>query len=46
MKITRVYTGVDGESLFDEMEVETEKLQLEAGIVFRQAGIRHLDGST
>jgi hypothetical protein len=37
MKITRVYTGVDGESLFDGIEVETEKLQLEDGIVFRDA---------
>ena len=35
MKVTRVYTGADDESQFDEIEVEIEKLQPGEGIVFR-----------
>ena len=37
MKITRVYTGADGESHFEEIEVEIGKLQRGEGIVFRHA---------
>jgi hypothetical protein len=37
MKVTRVYTGADGESHFDEIEVEIEKLQPGDGIIFRHA---------
>ncbi len=35
MKITRIYTGNDGESHFEEIEVQPEKLQAAAGILFR-----------
>jgi hypothetical protein len=35
MKVTRVYTGADDESHFDEIEVEIEKLQPGEGIIFR-----------
>lgn len=35
MKITRLYTGDDGESHFEEIEVEEEKLQPGTGIIFR-----------
>ena len=37
MKVTRVYTGADGHSHFEEIEVEIEKLQPGEGIVFRHA---------
>jgi hypothetical protein len=37
MKVTRVYTGADGESHFEEIEVDIEKLQPGDGIVFRHA---------
>jgi len=37
MKVTRVYTGRDGQSHFDEMEVEIVKLQPGEGIIFRHA---------
>jgi Cupin domain len=37
MKVTRVYTGPDGQSHFDEIEVEIEKLQPGDGIIFRYA---------
>lgn len=37
MKVTRVYTGADGESHFEEIEVEIGKLQVGDGIVFRHA---------
>jgi hypothetical protein len=37
MKITRVYTGADGESHFEEIEVDIGKLQRGDGIVFRHA---------
>jgi hypothetical protein len=37
MKVTRVYTGADGQSHFDEIEVEIEKLQPGDGIIFRYA---------
>src|SRR3954465_4390304 len=35
MKVTRIYTGADGHSHFDEVEVEIGKLQSGDGIVFR-----------
>jgi hypothetical protein len=35
MKIMRVYSGADGQSHFDEIEVEVEKLQPTEGIIFR-----------
>jgi hypothetical protein len=37
MKITRVYTGPDGESHFEEIDVDIGKLQPGDGIVFRHA---------
>jgi len=37
MKITRLYTGKEGESHFEEIEVETNKLQPGEGIIFRSA---------
>jgi uncharacterized cupin superfamily protein len=36
MKATRLYTGVDGQSHFDDTEMETGKLQPGDGIVFRE----------
>ena len=36
MKITRLYTGADGHSHFEEIEVEIEKLQPGEGIIFRE----------
>jgi hypothetical protein len=52
MKVTRVYTGADDESHFDEIEVEIEKLQPGEGIIFRHVppvismtGIERPDGS-
>jgi hypothetical protein len=37
MKVTRVYTGTDGESHFEEIEVDIGKVQPGDGIVFRDA---------
>jgi len=37
VKVTRVYTGADGESHFEEIEVDIGKLQPGDGIVFRDA---------
>lgn len=37
MKVTRVYTGADGESHFDALKVEVEKLKPGEGIIFRHA---------
>ncbi len=37
MKVTRIYTGADGHSHFEEIDVEIGKLQTGAGIVFRRA---------
>ena len=53
MKVTRLYPGADGQSHFEEIEVETNKLQPGDGIVFRDTipptmltvGIAHRDGS-
>ena len=36
MKVTRLYTGADGQSHFDDTEVETSKLQPGNGIVFHE----------
>lgn len=35
MKVTRIYTGSDGHSHFDEVEVDIGKLQPGDGILFR-----------
>jgi len=43
MKIARVYTGADGQSHFDEIEVEIEKLQPGDGLVFRHAPAGYLN---
>lgn len=43
MKVTRVYTGADGQSHFDEIEVESEKLQPGDGIIFRQVPSAYLN---
>ena len=37
LKVTRFYAGADGQSHFDDIEVETEKLQPGDGIIFRDA---------
>jgi hypothetical protein len=37
VKVTRIYTGADGHSHFEEIEVEIGKLQTGEGIVFRHA---------
>jgi len=36
MKVTRIYTGADGHSHFEEIEVEIGKLQAGEGIIFRE----------
>lgn len=41
MKVTRLYTGRDGESHFEDIDVEIEKIQAAEGIVFRQARPGH-----
>ena len=43
MKITRLYTGTDGQSHFDDIEVETGKLQPGDGIIFRDATPDHVN---
>lgn len=50
MKITRLYTGKDGESHFEEIELpfepmggtETTQLQAATGVVFRRAPAGHV----
>ncbi|MBI2360770.1 MAG: cupin domain-containing protein [Deltaproteobacteria bacterium] len=42
MKITRLYAGDDGESHFEEIEVETEKTQPVEGMIFRQVPPGHV----
>lgn len=37
MKVTRLYSGSDNESHFDEIEVEIGKIQPGEGIIFRHA---------
>ena len=37
MNVTRVYSGADGESHFEEIEVDIGKLQPGDGIIFRHA---------
>jgi len=36
MNVTRIYTGADGHSYFEEIEVEIGKLQSGEGIIFRE----------
>jgi quercetin dioxygenase-like cupin family protein len=43
MKITRVYAGADGQSHFDEIEVEIEKLQPGEGIIFRHVAAGYIN---
>jgi quercetin dioxygenase-like cupin family protein len=43
MKIMRVYTGSDGQSHFDEVDVETDKLQPGEGIVFRHVAADYVN---
>ena len=43
MKITRLYTGTDGQSHFDDIEVETETLQPGDGVIFRDATPAHVN---
>jgi hypothetical protein len=42
MKVTRIYTGTDGHSHFEEIEVEIGKLVAGEGIVFRHAPPGHV----
>jgi hypothetical protein len=42
MKITRLYSGHDGESHFEEIEAATDKIQAAEGIIFRQAPPDHV----
>jgi uncharacterized cupin superfamily protein len=42
MKIPRLYTGTDGQSHFEEVEVEVGKIQAGEGIIFRQAPPGHV----
>lgn len=39
----RVYTGADGQSHFEEIEVEIDKLQPGEGIVFRQVDADYIN---
>ena len=43
MKITRLYTGTDGQSNFDDIEVDTGKLQPGDGVIFRDATPDHVN---
>jgi len=43
MKIMRVYAGADGQSHFDEIEVEIDKLQPGEGIVFRHVAADYVN---
>ncbi len=43
MKVTRVYSGSDGQSHFNEIEVEIEKLQPGEGIVFRHVAADYVN---
>jgi hypothetical protein len=36
MKVTRLYTGKDGQSHFEELQAEISKLQAGEGIIFRE----------
>ena len=44
MKVTRLYTGSDGQSHFEEIEVETNNLQPGDGVVFRDTTPDHVNG--
>ena len=43
MKIMRLYSGVDGQSHFDKIEVEIDKLQPGEGIVFRHVAADYIN---
>ena len=43
MKVTRLYTGADGHSHFEELDVENNKLQPGDGIVFRVGTPEHVN---
>lgn len=43
MKIMRVYSGVDGQSHFDHIEVEIDKLQAGEGIIFRHVAADYIN---
>ena len=43
MKITRLYTGTDSQSYFDDIEVETGKLYPGDGVIFRDATPDHVN---
>jgi quercetin dioxygenase-like cupin family protein len=44
MKVTRLYTGADGQSHFEDIEVEIGKLVPGEGIVFRHAPPGNVQG--
>jgi uncharacterized cupin superfamily protein len=43
MKITRLYTGADSQSHFDDIEVESGKLQPGDGVIFRDHTPDHVN---
>jgi hypothetical protein len=43
MKITRLYTGTDSQSHFDDIEVESGILQPRDGVIFRDATPDHVN---
>ncbi len=43
MKITRLYTGADGQSHLDDIEVESGILQPGDSIIFRDATPEHVN---
>lgn len=43
MKVTRLYTGPDGQSHFDDIEVESGKLQADEGVIFRDRTPDHVN---
>ena len=43
MKVTRLYTGPDGQSHFDDIEVESGKLQAGEGVIFRDRTPDHVN---
>jgi hypothetical protein len=43
MRITRLYSGADGQSHFEDIEVETGQLQPGDGVVFRSGTPEHVN---
>jgi uncharacterized cupin superfamily protein len=43
VKVTRLYSGADGHSHFEDLEVETGKLQPGDGVVFRSGTPEHVN---